>query len=415
MSISINLIIILSCVLFQGFFSGCEMIILSSDRFKLRRKISQGSKGAKMALEIIDKPRWYLSTTSTGTNMFVIIASVTTAVWIESAIHTKIYGEFVTIILVSPILLIFGEIIPRTLSQQKATELAPRIAFPLWVASRIISPVTVIVFWTSRLFYKRSGTGGVIKQTIVTKDELELALKGSGRRSDLKQKEKKLIRKVFLLAKLNIQDVMVPLINVTGIQDTTTVVNAIKIIGKTGYSRLPVFKNRVDNFIGIIHTFDLIGVTDRLCTIKHFIRKVPFVPELKRADDLLVSFQNMRESIAIVVDEYGGAVGVVTIEDLIEEVVGEISDEHDQDVKQFAKVGNNIFFVNAGMEIEDINERFNLGIPKENYETIGGFLLKQMGKIPVTGETLRYKNIMFTIKRASERSIHEIIIHISKD
>jgi len=391
------------------------MVILSSNRLALRRKISKGSRGAKKAVEIIDNPRWYLSTTSTGTNMFVIIASVTTAAWIESAVHNRLYGEFLSIIIVSPILLIFGEIIPRTLSQQKATEFAPKIAFLLWLASRIISPVTSIVFLASRIFYKRSKTRALEKQKIVTKDELELALKGSGKGSDLKKKEKKLIRKVFLLAKSDIQDVMVPLINVTGISDKSTVASAVKIINKTGYSRLPVFKDRIDNLVGVIHAFDLIGVTDPSLPIKHCIKNVPFVPELKRADDLLVFFQKERESIAIVVDEYGGAVGVVTIEDLLEEVVGEISDEHDQDKKNLARLGNNIFLVNACMEVEDVNERLNLQIPKEDYETIGGFILKQMGKIPVKGETLRYKNIIFTIKCADKRSIKEIIINISKD
>ncbi len=415
MSISINLIILFFCVLVQGFFSGSEMVILSSNQLKLRRNLSQGSKGAKKALEIMKKHRWYLATTSTGTNMCVIIASVTTAVWLESAVHNTTYGELLTIALLSPILLIFGEIIPRTLLQQKATELAPKIALPLWIASRVISPVTFLVFWASRLFYKRTRTASGIKQDIITRAEIELALKGSGRGSDFKKKEKKLIRNVFLLTKSNVEDIMVPLIHVAGIPDTSTVAHAIKIVSKTGYSRLPVFKNRVDNLIGIIHAFDLIGLQDTSSPIKSLIKTVPFVPELKRTDDLLVSFQNSKDSIAIVVDEYGGAVGVITIEDILEEVVGEIFDEHDQDIKQLSRIDNNIFLVKAGMEIEDLNDRLKLSLPKEDYETIGGFLLKHMGKIPAIGETFKYKHIMFTIKRASARSIHEIIIRKSKD
>jgi CBS domain containing-hemolysin-like protein len=410
-----NLIILVCCVLVQGFFSGSEMVILSSNQLKLRRSLSQGSKGAKKALEIMKNPSWYLATTSTGTNISVIIASVTTAVWLESAVHTPIYGEMLTIVLLAPILLIFGEIIPRTLLQQKATELAPKIALPLWIASRVISPVTVLVFWASRLFYNRKNAASGIRQDIITKAEIELALKRSGKGSDLKKKEKKLIRNVFLLSKSNVEDIMVPLIHIAGIPDTSTIANAIKIVSKTGHSRLPVFKDRVDNLIGIIHAFDLIGLQDTSSPIKPLVKTVPFVPELKRTDDLLVSFQKSRDSIAIVVDEYGGAVGIITIEDILEEVVGEICDEHDQDIKQLSKIDNNTFLVKAGMEIEDLNDRLKLSLPKEDYETIGGFLLKQMGKIPAIGETFKYKHIMFTIKRASARSIHEIIIRISKD
>jgi CBS domain containing-hemolysin-like protein len=311
--------------------------------------------------------------------------------------------------------LIFGEIIPRTLLQQKATELAPKIALPLWIASRVLSPVTFLVFWASRLFYNRKNAASGIKQDIITKAEIELALKRSGKGSDLKKKEKKLIRNVFLLSKSNVEDIMVPLIHIAGIPDTSTVAHAIKIVSKTGYSRLPVFKDRFDNLIGIIHAFDLIGLQDTSSPIKPLVKTVPFVPELKRTDDLLVSFQKSRDSIAIVVDEYGGSVGVITIEDILEEVVGEICDEHDQDIKQLSKIDNHTFLVKAGMEIEDINDRLKLSLPKEDYETIGGFLLKQMGKIPAIGETFKYKHIMFTIKRASARSIHEIIIRISKD
>jgi len=133
MSSWLNILIICCCVIIQGFFSGSEMVLLSSNKLRLRRGVAQGSKGAVLALEMINNPRWFLSTTSTGTNMFVIISSVVTAVWFESFFET--YGELLTVIIISPVLLMFGEIIPRTIFQQKATEFAPRIAYPLWIAS----------------------------------------------------------------------------------------------------------------------------------------------------------------------------------------------------------------------------------------------------------------------------------------
>ena len=410
MSAWLNILIICCCVIIQGFFSGSEMVLLSSNKLRLRRKIAQGSKGAVLALEMIDNPRWFLSTTSTGTNMFVIISSVVTAVWFESFFKT--YGELLTVIIISPVLLMFGEIIPRTIFQQRATELAPRIAYPLWIASRIISPLTLLIFQISRLFYTSLGKESLHREDFITREELELMLVTPGHGSDLKKKEKRLIKRVFHLAKSKVSDVMIPLVHVTAVPDTGSVKDVVKTVRRTGYSRIPVFKDRIDNLIGIVYAFDLLDAPDDAAMASLFIRKVPFVPELKRADELLLFMQKSRNSIAIVVDEYGGSIGIITIEDILEEVVGEISDEYDHEVKQWGKLGKNKFLVNARIEIEEINERLGLDLPKEGYETAGGFLLKQMGRIPQKGETLLHRGIKFTVAKSSSRSIHEIVISL---
>jgi len=410
--ISLNIIIIFLCIVMQSFFSGSEMMLISSNKLKLRRKAAKGSRGARLALDMINNPRWFLATTSTGTNMFVITASVVAAVLFENLFGK--HGEMLTIVIISPFLLTFGEIIPRTIFQQNATRIAPRISHLLFFASRIISPITYLFFWASERFYRRIGKENIKKLPYITKEELAMMLSIPGEGSDLKRKEKKLIRGVFHLSESKISDVMVPLVNVTAITNTAGVSNAIKILSKTGYSRLPVFKDRIDNLIGIIHFLDLLHAHDSKTEIEQFIRKVPIVPEHKRVDDLLLSFQKSHNSIAIVVDEYGGSVGIITIEDILEEVVGEIHDEYDRELSKIIKLNDNKFIVNARMEIEDINEQLKLNLPKEDYETIGGFLLKHMGKIPQKGDKFIYKNINFTIMLSSKRSIHEIVVDIDQ-
>ena len=411
--ISLNIIIIALCILAQAFFSGSEIVLIASNKLKLRQEIAKGTKGARLALNMINNQQWFLATTSTGTNMFVITSSVIAATCFHH--FFGIYGEPLTIIIMSPVLLMFGEIIPRTLFQQNATKIAPRIAKTLWIASRIISPVTYLVFWASRLFYGRLGQEAFKKQHLITREDLALILRVSGEESDLQKKEKKLIHRVFHLAESDVADVMVPLINATAIPDTATVEDAIKIIGQTGYSKLPVFKDRIDNLTGVIFARDLLDVPDTLTNIGQFMRKAVFVPELKRADDLLISFQKTHDSIAIVVDEYGGAVGIITLEDILEEVVGEIRDEYDSETGQFVSLGKNRFLVNSTMEIEKINERLELNLPKEDYETIGGFLLKRMGKIPQKGEIIIYKNVKYTIMESSNRAINQILVEKTLD
>ncbi|MCD6184839.1 MAG: HlyC/CorC family transporter [Deltaproteobacteria bacterium] len=406
----VNILIICCCIVMQGFFSGSEMVLLASNKLKLRRKMAQGSKKAALALKMIDNPRWFLSTTSTGTNMFVIISSIVAAVWFESFFKT--YGELLTVIIISPFLLMFGEIIPRTIFQKRATEFAPRIAYPLWIASRIISPLTLLVFQISRLFYASLGKKSLHRKNFITREELELLLSTSGYGSDLKKKEKMLIKRVFHLVESNVSEVMIPLVHVAAIPDTVSVKAVVKIVRRTGYSRIPVFKDRIDNLIGIIYAFDLLDVPDDELMISRFIRKVPFVPELKRVDELLLFMQKSRNSIAIIVDEYGGATGIITIEDILEEVVGEISDEYDQEVNHLVRLDKNRFLINAHIEIEELNERLGLDLPKKGYETAGGFLLQQMGRIPKKGENLLYRDISFTVTKSSPRSIDEIVISL---
>ncbi|MDQ1329772.1 MAG: HlyC/CorC family transporter [Thermodesulfobacteriota bacterium] len=386
------------------------MVILSANRVKLRQAAKRGHKGAIRFLKLTEKPEWSLATTSTGTNMFVIIASVLAAVWFDSLFRKN--SEFLTILIITPVLLILGEILPRSVFRQKADDIALKIASLFVYASGIISPLTHLVFRASRIFYKLIGKESIKPNFYISKKELELALSIGGEESDLETGEKKLIRRVFQLIESDVSDVMVPLVNITAISYKSTVGKAIETINRTGYSRLPVYKGRIDNLIGIIHPFDLIHIADENAPIVPFIREVPFVPESKKALELLVLLQKTRNSIAIALDEYGGTVGIITIEDIIEEVVGEINDEYDDDTKQFARLGENKFLVNARMEIEHANEIMNLRIPKEDYETIGGFLLKLMGKIPQKGESVLFNGINFTIRSSGKKSIHSILVEL---
>ena len=410
MLLFVNIFVILVFIILQAFFSGSEMVILSSNRIKLQKNISKGSKGSSIALDMINNPKWFLATTSTGTNMCVIIASVVAAVFFNSVFKT--YAGAVTIITVSPFLLMFGEIIPRTIARKKATELAPVIARPLWVASKIIYPVTFMVYVISNFFYRSVGKENLEDLSFVTEKELELVLDSTGKASDLKTKEKEFILRVFHLVKSDVADVMVPLVNVSAISQDASVKDAARMINRTGYSRLLVFQDRVDNLIGIVHAFDLIDINGKDLKIRKIVRNVPFVSELQRAEEVLISLQKNRDSIAVVVDEYGGCVGIITIEDILEEVVGEIMDEYDVKEGGIIRLDKNRFLINADIEIEFFNEKFKLNIPKYDYETIGGFLLKNMGRIPFQGESFNYNNLEFYIHRAGRKSIKKVVVKI---
>lgn len=408
MSTLLTVSIILICVLIQAFFSGSEMVLLSARKIRLRRKRKQGSKGADLALKMIANSKWYLATTSTGTNMAVVVASVIAAIWFENAFAS--YGELGTILVMSPLLLMFGEIIPRTVFQYRATELAPGISYVLLVFSYIISPITGLVFGISRLFYPKSNHEPLKKRSFASREELEMILNIPAKGSDVHKKEKKLIQQIFMFAKAEAGEAMVSLVDVAVLPINATVNDAVELIRKTGFSRIPVYKERIFNMVGIIRAFDIIGVEDPNMPIKKFVREVPYIPDLKKLDELLIFLQKSRKSMAIVVDEYGGATGIITVEDILEEVVGEIRDEYDHVVNNLIKLEKNRYRVNARMEIDHLNDQLNISLPKDNYETVGGFVLKQMGRIPRPGEMFDWGDMSFKVTQASKRSVIEVII-----
>ena len=404
-------IVCLFCLSLQAFFSGSEMILLSANRVRLKKKARTGSEGATLALSMMQQPRWYLATTSTGTNASVVIASITAAIWFDQMLGP--WAELATVLVMSPVLLMFGEILPRTIFQQRATELAPKFAHALWLLAKVISPLTMFLFSISRIFYPRSGSEHVEKLPMLSRDELKIALRVSGRDSDVKTREKRLINQIFQLAKTEVREAMVPLVDVVAVDLDTSVEEALALAGKTGHARIPVFSERVDNLIGIVHIFDLLAANPAQ-PLSELVRETPYVPELKRADELLIQLQKRAHAMAIVVDEYGGAAGIITVEDLLEEVVGEIEDEHDPKGRTIMRIGNRRFLVNARTEITSLKESLAVSLPEGDYETLGGFLLKQMGRIPKKGEHYTFQEIRFTVCQATPSSITELIVELPK-
>jgi CBS domain containing-hemolysin-like protein len=408
MSTPATVAIIVICIMIQGFFSGSEMILLSSRKIRLRRKRKQGSKGADLALRMIANSKWYLASTSTGTNMSVVVASVIAAIWFDKILGP--YSELGTILFLSPLLLMFGEIIPRTVFQYRATEMAPTVSYALLVFSYIISPITGLVFGISRLFYPRGTNEPLKKRSFASREELGLLLNIPVSGSDVHSREKKLIQQMFMFTKAEAFEAMVPLIAVSALPITATVADAADLIRKTGFSRIPIYRDNIINLVGLVRAFDIIGLEDQNMPIKKVIRDVPYVPEMIKLEELLAFFQKHRKSLAVVVDEYGGGTGIITVEDILEEVVGEIRDEHDHVTNNLMKLGTGTYKINARMEIDHLNEQLEITIPKENYETLGGFVLKQMGRIPRPGETFDWQGITFKISQAGKRSVNEVII-----
>lgn len=225
-----------------------------------------------------------------------------------------------------------------------------------------------------------------------------------------------MLRRIFGFSETTVEEIMIPLVNVDSLEEQTSVKDAIKLIRKTGHSRIPIYKERIDNITGILNSFYILG-PDVIPqeNINKYSLSPYYVPESKLVNNLLDEMKVGRAGMAIVVDEYGGAVGIITLEDILEEVVGEIEDEYDKGKKLWRKTRNGEYLINPIVEISKINDDLGLGIPEgDEYETLSGFLLSRFGSIPKSGEVIKFRNKTFTISKANNRAINEVKLKIGK-
>lgn len=417
-----SLLPIILFLLFEGLFSGGEIALVASDTHKIRQKARSGSRSAIIALKLLDKPEWFLSTTLTGTNLCEVSnTAFITALFISHYGIEK--GELLSILIMIPLILIMGEIVPKSIFQHHADIIAPKIAWFIWIASWVFYPIVFVLSKVSRgAVHTLTRRTGIAYSPYITKEGLEFLLKDEGDGGDIMKSEKDMIERIFDFSDATAGQIMIPLSNVTALPSGMTLKEATGITAEKGYSRIPVYSDQIFNITGILHTFELLEAyyerdTDASSLtgdepIERFIRKdILYVPESKLASELFLELQRSGEHMAIVVDEYGGTIGIVTIEDILEEIVGEIDDEYQDEGKiLYRKVGPGKYLFNAQTNMDRIRELIPLDITQGDYETLGGFLLNKMGEIPKRSETVREGEILFVIEDADMKSIKEVLI-----
>ncbi len=412
MLIWIGLIIILLCVLCEGFFSGSEIALISVDKIKLRHMAEEGSQGAKQAQDMLHHPERFLGTTLVGTNISVVLGSVLmTRVLTEIPWFAERNIELYVVLILTPIGLVFGEIVPKSIFQQYANAIVPAIAPVLHVALKGFYPLVFLVSTITNKLLTLMGVERKRRQQTLTRDELKFLIHTDAHGTLGDRQRQEMMKRVFEFGDTTVREVMVPLVEVVALEKGITISAAITKIQQCGFSRIPIYEERIDRIIGVIHAFDLFRATPDDVTIDRFIRKAYYIPEIMQLDDLLREIQRHRTQIAVVVDEYGGSLGIVTLEDSLEEIVGEIEDEFD-DLSEvmYKKLPNGNYRIYARMEIDDINEVLHLNLPEEGYETLGGFLLSQFRHIPKVGEAIEHRGWNFSVEEANARAITRVLV-----
>ena len=397
-----DFILLLVLLLICGFFSAAEIAFVTGNKLKIEIRARKKNLSAKSAQYFTNDPRTFFSTILLGSTILNITFASLSALFLSS-----IYGlNEISILLISTfIMLIFGELLPKYLSREIADRVVFIAAIPLRIISFVLSPLVKITSSVSSLFIKSSAIGNERLTYLFDKEDIETLVLESHEAGVVNKKESDIISRVLEVGDQRVYEAMRPRTDVVGIDIECTIEEVLAIFIESGYSKLPVYEDSLDNIKGVIFAYDLFKYPPNLQSI---IKEIIYVPETKRSFDMLNEFLSKRVSIAVVIDEFGGTAGIVTVEDIIEELFGEIKDEYDIEEDILRKISTNSYLISGRVEVDLLNEKYNLNIPDGDYETIGGYVTSRLGRIPAQGESVSIDNFDILIARGNHTKIEVI-------
>ncbi|MFQ6079026.1 MAG: hemolysin family protein, partial [Thermodesulfobacteriota bacterium] len=391
----------------SAFLSGAETAFVSCNRIRIRHLAKGLDRNARIVDKLLVKPERILATTLIGTNIFIVLGVVMAAAYAGILLQNyKGLGGIVATVVMTPVILVFSEAIPKAYFYRYADVITLRIGGLLRFFFYLFSPLVILsTFLPRRLMTLIGGTSP--KNPFVTREELRLLMWESGRLGVLEKHEQDMIHHIFEFRETAVKSVMVPLVVVNAIEVGENVASALKVIGERGHSRLPIYDERIDNIVAYVSVGELLGKSPST-PIRKLMKPVYVVPETKSIADLLLDLKARGEPLAVVVDEYGGVSGIVTLEDLIEEIVGEIEDEHDEPEEEQPQGEPEEIVIEGSKDLDRLNEELGLALPEGDYETLAGFIMSLTGRIPSRGEKIRYKSATFEILESTDRAIQKI-------
>ncbi len=418
---------VLICLVLSAFYSGSETALVSVNKIRINQLVESNDPKAKIVHRLVASPDRMLALTLVGTNLANILIAQFGDRFTEQVLSTtfpnaKNLQEPIAILWVTTLLLIFGEILPKTIFRVKADNLALRYAYPLRISEYILAPLIFLVQAFTKLIVRIIDRGADAPSPDAQREELRLLATMGERTGNLHTDQRRMIHSLLNLQDRTVAQVMVPLVDIVAIEKHTDREAFLRIATESGYSRIPVYEEKIYNIVGIVNLLDVIyndtetdndsdnaEQTDG-ATIEPFIRTdLHFVPESKNINALLKEIQNTRHTMVFAVDEYGGTVGLVTVEDLVEEIVGEFADERDgPDLVHL--IAPHILECDARAEVDLLKEHYGLPIPEGDYETVAGYILDRTGTIPEIGTELNIKNTIIRVTDADERAIRRVRI-----
>ena len=406
--------VIIIFILLSAFFSGMETGLISINKYKLEKESKNDPLKAGLK-EFIENPDNFLGTTLLGTNIsVVIVTSVFIAYFVE---NKRILSNEIATIVIAIIILIFAEIIPKAIYRDNANYLVPKTYPILKFFYYLFRPFAFCLTWITNKFLKLLGINERNSYLKITREDLSYLVSETKSDSLLEIPQKEMLEDVLEFNELTAKNVMIPRIEINAISHDTKLKDLIKIVQEEGFTRYPVYEENLDQIIGILIIHDILDVDDlEKHTANDFIRQAYFITENMDVQTILRQMQLRKKSMAIVVDSFGGTSGLVTTEDIIEEVVGDIEDEYDNEEaeKEIKKINDNTYEIRGFVEIDVLNDEYDFDFPEGDYETIAGFIIDQIGRIPIKGFSFTSLNKKIEIMEVTGNRIDKIRLLITK-
>ncbi|MDF2840581.1 MAG: Hemolysins-related protein containing domain [Clostridia bacterium] len=423
-----QIFIIFALIGANAFFAASEMAIVSVRQARLKPLIDDGNKAAIIVSKFLEEPSKLLATIQIGITFAGFLASAIGAQTLSSALalflanlnipviaaSAKVLATLIVTIIIGFFTLVLGELVPKRLALEKSEKIAMFVAKPIRILSKITSPAVKMLSFTTNLVAKLLGGSNTVSSSQITEEEIRLMINVGEEKGIFQETETNMINSIFEFDDTAAKEVMTPRNHIIAVSIEATVDEILEIIVEENFSRIPVYENSIDNVIGLLYVKDLFALikksTDWEISLKDLIRPAYFVPEYKKIDELFKEMQKSKTHIAIVIDEYGGTAGLITIEDLLEEIVGNIFDEYDDVVLEYEQLDDHTYVVDGMLSMSEINDIMNLDLPEEEFDTISGMILSLSGKMPEVGDEVKFEDLDFRIEEVDDKRISKIKI-----
>ena len=423
-----EILVLVGLTLLEGFFVAAEIALVSIRRSRVDQLVEEGSGAARRVRRLLDEPGRFLAVSQLGLTFIGFFASAYAAVslasglqhLLESAGVSEANASFVSLLIVTVILalftIVFAELVPKTLALAHPERFAFALSRPIDFLARVLSPIVRILTGMTRTITRMLGSE-VSSEAQITAEELRLIVERGGEQGVLEAEEEQMINAVIELGDRRVHEVMVPRVSITGIRADASFEEAIDVVIDEGHSRIPVYEESIDEVVGILYAKDLLPYLKSDAAprpgLRTLLRPPVLVPESMTIDDLLHELQRRKVHIAIVLDEYGGTAGIVTIEDLLEEIVGEIQDEYDVEEPMVVRLSEDEARIDGRADVDELGEIFDMELKledEEEYDTVGGLLYHRIGGVPKPGDKIEVEGLTLTVESIDGRRVGKVLV-----
>jgi len=420
----IEILLIIFLVFLNGFFASSEFALISARKSRIKHLAETGHKKAVLVKRVQAEPERFLATIQIGVTLVGTLASVVGGAKIVDLIQPliqKIPVSFIqkssetisigiVVVIISYLFLVIGELVPKHLALKNSEKIAFSVVAPVEFLSRLSYPFVKILSFSTRAFTSLLVGKAPKEPPFISEEEVKYIIKEGKEKGIFDQTEEELIHSVFEFTDTYVHNIMTPRTEIVALDIKSDTDKVLRSITEEGYSRIPVYKENLDNIVGIIYAKDVLNLLqDRdLIILNDILRQPYFVPDSKKISELLREFQKKKIHLAIVLDEFGGTAGLITLEDILEEIVGEIEDEYDEALKEVDFLSDGSAIVSAGIEMDEFNKKLKVKLPLDVSNTLGGFIINSLGRFPALDERIKIDNLVFIIYEKSAHRIKKI-------